>query len=367
MKEPDSSTHAKQLMKTKKLYSLLLIIIIASLLTGCGARLATTSWPGISSPDGVVYAAYGTRIYAINGATGGLIWAYPSEPNNARTFFAAPVQSDGLVIAGDYRNTLVALDAASGAERWTFTGASGRWVASPFVVEDTILAPNADHNLYALDMNGNEKWRFATCQALWSQPYSDGETVYQASMDHNLYALDLHDGSLLWSLDLGGAVIYSPTVDEEGTLYVATLGNEVIAVNPEAGSVKWRVQLEHSLWTQPALAEGSLYLGDLDGNVYALSAADGAQRWSQDLGEVSVIGRPTVSGSSVVFATQKNGLFSMTFDGARQWVYPGVNGTLYNGPITSEDRLVVGVVGGDNLLVALEPSGAPAWTFALPE
>ena len=181
-------------------------------------------------------------------------------------------------------------------------------------------------------------------------------------MDHNLYALDPHDGSLSgrWTW---GAVIYSPTVDEEGTLYVATLGNEVIAVNPEAGSVKWRVQLEHSLWTQPALAEGSLYLGDLDGNVYALSAADGAQRWSQDLGEVSVIGRPTVSGSSVVFATQKNGLFAMTFDGARQWVYPGVNGTLYNGPITSEDRLVVGVVGGDNLLVALEPSGALAWTF----
>lgn len=354
-------------MKRIPIFPLLLVVILAGLLSGCRAALAATSWPGVSASDDTVYVAYANRVYAVNGANGALVWQYPQD-NERQTFFAAPTLSNGQVIVGDYSNVLVGLNADTGVEQWRFTGARGRWIASPIVVGDLILAPNGDSNLYALDLNGQEQWRFETEQALWSRPITNDGVVYQASMDHHLYAIDITNGEEVWSLDIGGALVYSPVIDEEGVLYMATLLNEVMAVDSSSGEVLWRNRYENRLWAQPAVHDGTLYLGDMAGNIYALQTSDGSQVWTQNLGEnVSVTGSPAIIDDAVIFATEEDGLRAYSLDGSRALWTAQVNGKLYNGPVSVDDRLVVGVTGADHLLVAINQSGTEVWKFTLPE
>jgi outer membrane protein assembly factor BamB len=47
-----------------------------------------------------------------------------------------------------------------------------------------------DHNVYAINPNGSQKWKFATGGAVFSSPTigSDG-TIYVGSNDGNVYAI----------------------------------------------------------------------------------------------------------------------------------------------------------------------------------
>ncbi len=352
-------------MKYKKTNTVILVVLAALILTACSGQLSGTSWPGISSTDDTLYVAYLNRIYAVRSQDGSLIWQYPDKAGR-ETFFAAPMIADGHLIAGDYQNTLVSLDPASGALQWSFAQAKGKWIASPLVLDGKILAPNGDATLYALDLNGNLLWQYATEEALWSRPVSDGLRVFQASMDHHIYALDLDTGAEIWSVDLGGAVLYSPTLSEDGMLYVSSLKRNLVALRTEDGSLLWERNFENDLWTQPALADGKLYLGDIAGKVYAVSAADGSDLWSQALNE-PVIGRPTEIAEGIVFPTENGSLFALSFSGERLWSRT-FDGKIYTGPTPIGDKLAVGIAQGKEFLKLINAStGQDVWTFVAPK
>ncbi|MEW6178436.1 MAG: PQQ-binding-like beta-propeller repeat protein [Chloroflexota bacterium] len=352
-------------MKTNKVILVSLFLLGTILLTACGAPLSGSSWPGIGSNGDVLYVANMQHVYAVRVADGSMVWKYP-EKAGRQMFFAAPVLADDQLLVGDYENIFHSLDPNTGAEKWTFTQAQGDWIASPLVVGDVILAPNADHFLYALSRDGSLLWKFETGRALWAQPVSDGEVVYQASMDHKLYAINIRDGSLVWSVDVGGAVIYSPTLDvEERTIYLTTLARNLMAINTDDGSIRWQRQFEGGMWTQPALNEGRLYLGDLQGTVYALSAADGSNIWSQKV-EQPVTGKATIVDNRVIFPTENGSLIAMTLEGERLWSR-SFEGKLYTGPVVAGDRLAVGIAEGKEFLKMVSLDGQDLWTFVPPK
>ena len=352
-------------MKNSKILLIGLFLLGAVLLASCGAPLSGSSWPGVSSNGDTVYVAYMQHVYAVRAADGSMIWRFP-EKAGRQMFFAAPVLADDQLLVGDYENVLHSLDPNSGVEKWLFAQAQADWIASPLVVGETILAPNADHFLYALSKNGSLLWKFETGRALWAQPVSDGETVYQASMDHKVYAINIRDGRELWSVDVGGAVIYSPTLDaEEGTLYLTTLARNLMAINTRDGSIRWQRQFEGGMWTQPALKDGRLYLGDLQGKVYAISASDGAEVWSQNVDQ-PVTGKAALLDSRVVFPTEDGSLIAMSLDGERLWSRT-FEGKLYTGPVVIGDRLAVGIAGGKEFLKMVSLDGQDLWTFVPPK
>lgn len=332
------------------------------LLASCSSGLSGSSWPGISTNGDTVYVANMAYVYAIRASDGSQVWRYPEKATRAM-YFASPVLVDGQLIVGDYQNVLHSLSPANGNENWSFE-ADGPWIASPLVVDGTIFAPNGDQNLYALDMNGNLLWKFTAERALWSQPVGNGNTVYQASMDHFLYAIDMATGAEKWATDLGGAVIYSTTLSEDGVIYLSTLARSVLAINSENGNILWQRKFDESLWSQPALHEGTLFIGDLSGKVFALSTEDGTDIWTQTLTD-PVTGKPTVTTDSVIFATENGSLFAMTFDGERLWSKTA-EGKLYNGPILMGDRLLIGVALGESPLVMINTAGQDVWTFIPP-
>lgn len=347
-------------MNSKKILSLISLLTAAVLLAGCAAGPLVSSWPGVHVDENNVYIADAGQVSALRSADGGLIWNYPAEKGN-RYFYAPPATGDGLVVVGDFAKTLVGLDAANGNEKWSFKESKDNWIAPSLLVGDVVLAPSADHILYALDRNGNKLWTLETGKALWSQPVSNGEEVYLGSMDHKVYAADLKTGAELWSVDLGGAVLGSPLL-VDGRLYVGTLAGELLALDTlNSGAEYWRIKLDGALWATPVMHEGALYLGSQGGKVYRINAQSGAVEWEKDAGS-PVVGIAAVVADKVVFGTEAGQVLTYNFDGTAGWTYT-INGKLYSGIFASGERIIVPVMGGDQLIQTLMADGSASWSY----
>lgn len=348
-------------VKTKLI---LMIAAVALLLSSC-APIGPTGYPAVAVNENTAYLANGTGIYAIDVRNGTLVWRYPEKTDAAKILFAAPAVFNDLVVAGDYANVLHALSVNSGVEQWSFTGAKGRYIGRPLVVGETLLVPNGDFSLYALNNTGNLVWSYKTEQALWANPVSDGTVVYQASLDHYLYALDVTSGKLLWKTDLGGALIGSPTLGENGVLYQGSLANQMSALDTKTGKILWQQATEGAVWASPVLVDGALYFGDQNGILYAKSITDGSPLWQMSV-ESAVVGSGTVLGDNILFGTDKGRLQAITPDGKIAWTRE-TGGRLLSHLISTPELALVGVLAGDYHLLAYTPTGETAWSFVAPK
>jgi outer membrane protein assembly factor BamB len=228
-----------------------------------------------------------------------------------------------------------------------------------------ILAPCTDNNLYAINQQGLLQWTFSESkQPLWAQPVTNGDLVYQGSMDHSLYAINLSSGNLAWKVDLDGAVVYAPLL-EDGVLYIPTLADTLYAVDTSTQRVLWQFKTDEEVWGVPVIQDGILYFADLSGQIYALDAQSGRLAWRVDAGG-SVAGSAGMTSEGLVFLTETGDVLLVNFEGVKQWTR-SIDGQLYGTPTVGEDRIVVPVVGGEELLVTYDFRGNQVWTFVPPK
>jgi outer membrane protein assembly factor BamB len=356
-------------MNPKHLLITILLLLLAGALSSCaGGATAASSWPGLFLNEETAFIAYNTHVYAVNLTDGSEVWRFPQEPDNQITFYTEPaLTTDGQLIVGSYNNTLYSIDPESGRLNWTFTGVRNRFVASPLATERGIFAANADKNVYALDFEGNLRWTFGLDSESWARPVSDPECtcLYVTSMDHTVYALDPESGKLLWrSRDLGGAIVGTPALSEDGALYVGTFGSAMLALDSQDGEELWRFPTEGWVWSGPALSEDRLYFGDLNGYFYAVDARTGTQVWrigSEQL-DGPIAGSPVVEEEAIYFTTESGTIYAVDLEGKILWSQP-VGGKLYTPPATPDDIILVTPIETDDLLVALTKAGASRWTY----
>lgn len=357
-------------MKIKNFSLVVLFVLLASLLSGCasGGALAS-SWPGVTLDNGMTYVAYTSYVYAIN-PDGTQAWIYPAEADRNKVFYASPAVVGDQVVVGDFKNILFGLDLDTGKEIWTFAGATDRYIGKPLAVaeKNLVVVPNADHNLYAIDNAGKLAWKYSTGDPVWAQPVTDGKTVFVASMDGFVYALSLADGAKIWSTDLGAAVVYSLALSADGMqLYAGTLGNKIVSVNAETGTIAWETPTAGGVWARVLQQDDILYFGDQSGKFTAISAKDGTQKWQIDAPSAVIGAAVLVGEDSIAFPTEDGEVVAVDFKGTKLWTQP-VNGKLYSNLVYTGEKLVVAVTKGEEnlLLVALNPNGTQSWTFNQP-
>lgn len=307
-----------------------------------------------SSPavaDGLVFV--GTKsgyLLAVDAATGEERWRQALDGYIIRS---SPAVVDGVVyIGGGY--TLYAFDAASGAQRWRFsTRYSGP--SSPVVVDGVVYAGTQEGYVYAVDADtGHERWRIKTDGLVFSSPAVAEGRLFVGSDDGDLYAFDADGGRLLWRFPTGGEVYASPAVAGD-TVYVSSKSQILYAVDAASGEERWRWNAGGD--ASPAVADGVVYLGSDDNGLYALDGESGEARWLFPTGAPIRLS-PVVAGDTVYVGSGAT-LYAVAAGaeaGTRRWSYVAGD-RLESSPAVVGGAIFVG--GRDGFLYAIGGSDNP--------
>jgi len=267
-----------------------------------------TQGPIASSPaeaNGVVFiSSLDGNVYGVDAATGKERWRFATKgerrftapgihgaiprtehmPDPFDVFMSSPAVMGGTVYIGSGDQHVYALDAATGALRWSF--ATGDVVhSSPAVADGVVYIGSWDRNLYAIDATtGRERWRYTTGNdtviynqiGIASSPAVMDGRVFVGGRDGHFHAVDARTGKLAWAHDNhGGWTIASPAV-LDGTVYFATSdGTRFKALDARTGEVKLDLQNKAVSFSSPAIAGGVALYGSSDGYLNAVDLRTG--------------------------------------------------------------------------------------------
>ncbi|MFC7188446.1 outer membrane protein assembly factor BamB family protein [Halocatena marina] len=205
------------------------------------------------------------RLYALDSATGALLWTHETGRSGINGYEAPPVavENETVYLAGD---ELAALEATTGDVRWAVdAGVTYRATGqnTPAVGDDYIYVGH-----------GTE-----TATTVEARRRTDGARVWTHTVQpsHQISAGQLNAQTGVWT---GAAV-------DDATVYIGFNDRtpqpegraRVLALAAETGTVQWQRVFNDSRVTvqTPAIADGTLYTGGA-----ALALADGRIRWRLD-------------------------------------------------------------------------------------
>ncbi len=233
-----------------------------------------SSTPAVA--NGVVYVSTASPVVAMKASTGEVLWRFYTYYGS---FHSSPVVANGVVYVASNSTAIVyALDAATGAELWSFHS-SNRIDSSPAVVDGVVYIASFDGYLYALDAaNGTELWRFAAGTSSSSPAVADG-VVYLGTYYDGLLAIDAATGAELWRNPLAGNIFGSAAV-ANGVVYVGSGNGYLYAVDAATGTELWSFQTLNEIVYSPTVANGAVFIMSFDNTFYAVDAATGSELWS---------------------------------------------------------------------------------------
>ncbi|MFJ8107326.1 PQQ-binding-like beta-propeller repeat protein [Streptomyces sp. NPDC096132] len=189
------------------------------------------------APDGYAYLSAGTRVIAVDVASGRVRWHFeaPAVFLSPPAFVPGPAVTGGGVYLADYLGTVYALDATDGRDRWRIATES-RSSVDPVLVAAGHVHVGSGKGLYTLDaVTGTPKWRFQAGGDIVGAPAVAEGRIHFGSTDHLLYTLKADDGRLRWKLATGGEITGSPVV-RDGVVYACSKDRCVYALDAEKGT-----------------------------------------------------------------------------------------------------------------------------------
>ena len=129
--------------------------------------------------------------------------------------------------------------------------------------------------------------------------------VFVPTVGNSVVALRLADGAQLWTRDVGGMTLSSPT-PINGDLIVAAgfPQRHVVRLSGATGEVVWRSPpvMEQFSNTSPAVGAGLVVVGANGGHYYAFDAATGTPRWDYVADGIVHLAAPLIAGGRVYMA-----------------------------------------------------------------
>ncbi|GAA0916696.1 PQQ-binding-like beta-propeller repeat protein [Nonomuraea longicatena] len=306
-------------------------------------------------------------LYALDAATGALRWSVPT----GSSVTSGPISSGDTVYFA-LGSGLLALDAASGRTRWhrKITG------ATELVIDrGTLYADSDRYAVYALDpATGRTRWRDPADGVVRRiLPHPAGDLVYAAG-DDGVVALDARTGTRRWRVPVARFASVSSAATTSDTVYAAT-DDQIQAIDRLTGRVSWRRSEPVQVGIQ--VADGAVYVAG-GSALSKLDAATGRRQWSYDVGPLRLTMNALKLARGVAYFNVALGRLHAldTATGRLRWSYPPQDEPDRRGhvwylpatrldafaPVPHGDTLLTAF--GDGTLHALDPAtGTPRWTF----
>lgn len=189
-------------------------------------------------------------------ANGTLVWSKGIATGNQAPQFS--IRPDGLLAAGT--STSISVFDHSGTQRWVIGAPNQSW-SEPVWTPNHLLAVNSRQELIAIQPDGVPIWtnRVMNGSASIAGPAVDSQgKSYLTDAAARLHAID-SSGQSLWQLQLIGLSSFTPALDTQGQILVATAGG--ISVVRTNGTLSHTLLLPEAVSQAPVLSEdGILYL-----------------------------------------------------------------------------------------------------------
>ena len=249
--------------------------------TGSDTGLAASS---VTTNGAQVCAIFASGDLICADMDGKLLWAKNLGVPQNHYGYASSLLSYGstLFIQYDNQNGLrvIALDMATGAERWSKTRNEKlpSWSSPIMATIDNrpqlILVGNPGITSYN-PSNGDQNWRVECMsgEPAASAAYANG-IVFAASEYARMVAINATDGSLLWSSNEFLPEIASPVATRDFA-FIATTYGVVASYNSQTGDLIKDIELNTNpdFNSSPIIVEGKIYLICREGKVFIFSAA----------------------------------------------------------------------------------------------
>ena len=223
---------------------------------------------------------------------------------------------------------------------WIIGGRFGEWWEGTF---SPLATDWFDRNAVRLGLAGAlilviGAWTIWTGTRLVKKPVAEQE--YLVVPGGHLWAGEWHDpqgtrwvrasgpktADILWTFQADNQFVGGPVVAADGTLYIATAGNQLLAINPEGQEI-WRAEMEGSPVGSPALGlRGEVYVSDTSGGLSAYSPeGQSLWRYAPEGGREGTSG-PVVDSKGNIYYTRIDSVQALSPDGTPLW-----SGTTYDG------------------------------------
>jgi len=267
------------------------------------------------------------NVFAIDAATGKKLWesnavAVKDEEGRWKIWRSHTIEAgvtggpgfgNGLVVVGGRNGEVVALDAATGAKRWS-AKVTSEVLSAPLVIDDRVVVRSNDGRVFGFDIaDGTRKWVFdrglptLTVRGN-SAPVAGQGAAYIGYDDGTVVALRANDGLKVWEQVVAepeGRTELDRVADIDGELQVGTdavfatsFHGQTVALSPTNGSPLWNRDL--GAYGGIAMLADRLIISDKDGNVWAIDRSTGNALWKQTALARRQLTTPVVQGDYAV-------------------------------------------------------------------
>ena len=231
------------------------------------------------------------KVVALNAATGAVIWTRQLSGYAG----ASPSTANGLVYIGVGENKVMALSLTNGSVKWTWSTTNPDF--------GLVFSPTTDgKGVYFSTGGGTTVWALnaATGAQRWSRALDSGNgatfdgftvsllggRVYAGNIAGFVYSIDAQTGSILWRADVGGSVARAVIATPQAILTIPADANDVedqvTALSPADGHMLWNYAVSGEVSPGVTTANGVVYLGWTDprqtlSQIDALALTSGAR------------------------------------------------------------------------------------------
>jgi outer membrane protein assembly factor BamB len=283
--------------------------------------------------------------------------------NLSGSIFSSPAVYDGVVFIS-LENSTYAIDEATGIIIWSVPIGTN---SSPAITSRGIFIGATDNKTYLLDrFTGETIWNASTNGPIPSSPAIHSGKVFIGSSDGIIYSFDENSGVQLWSQITGGAISSSPAVADE-KVFISSKDSYLYALNEIDGSIIWKYPIasgpDARLGSSPAVAYGKVFIGSPEG-MLAINESTGTKIWNNTAGPI-YSSSPAVAYGKVVIGTADNRVYAFNEStGTKIWEYNTTPDSInYSSPAVADRKIFIGTDTG-NLLALNEANGNLIWRYS---
>lgn len=314
--------------------------------------------------DNRLYIRSESSIYALDPQTGEQLWRADSPGDTPLS--VAPVSAGGRLYVPEALSQMAAFDSSTGELIWRSADIDFRY-GSPKTngielidIDQAclyVVRNNLQLTCHAPD-NGVEIWSVPIPERIATFLTTDQGIVYLAA-DHSVRGYDQENGEEVFRRDYPEFV--GPILADNGDIFIARQGLEVLGMTIESGKILWRVQIAQ---LDPEFIDFVYFLTVIDGRVYAsgeqlqaIERRDGKALWESEI--YDDLETPVLLNDRIYVRDTYTNLYALAADTGEQTGHLVVQSNNYSrfdpprSPIAAGELLIVPF--GDERVFAYRP------------